>query len=348
MFGFRDFWRRLGIASPDKPAPSTTPAKASGVTPRPQDDWLRIDELNFFGRWVRSGNQRWMVANGQIHNPKARTWSTDDETGAVLLFHDGRMACRLDGLSRPETVAVSDAGIFAVYEWGPSTEFLGPKCRLRVFDATGSPLHECRPGAAVGYIALSAEGRYLAFNTWGAPRESQHREDGGRIFLVDLQDSTILWRQPTPSARLKAVAFDECARHVVVHDEAANILRYTYEGEFLDAEAAEQARVQYALDDKRGYALLDVARSRLASTPLASLSATDAREIEELLRRAVEKEISEFTQAGARRTLGELAERRGDSAAALAEYRIALDLNPKIGLKKKVQALEADVDSSAT
>ena len=348
MGGFRDFLRRLGSASPDKPTPSTTLAKASGVTSRPQDDWLRIDELNFLGRLIRSGNQRWMVANGQIHNPKARNWSSDDETGAVLLFHDGKMACRLDGLSRPETVAISDAGIFAVYEWGPSTEFLGSKCRLRVFDANGSPLNEWRPGAAIGDIALSPDGNYLAFYTAEAPRESHHREDGSSVFLVNLQDLTTLWKRPMPNAYLKAIEFNVCARHVVMYDKADNALRYTYEGEFLDVEIVEQARVKHAIDNDRGYALLDMARSRLASIPIASLSTHDALEIEGLLKRALGKEMSEFTRAGAHRILGELAEHRGDSAAALAEYRIALNLNPKIGLKKKVHALETSKDSFTT
>jgi tetratricopeptide (TPR) repeat protein len=47
-----------------------------------------------------------------------------------------------------------------------------------------------------------------------------------------------------------------------------------------------------------------------------------------------------FSQAGALRALGELAEGRSDAEAAIALYRAALAEDPKVGVRKRLGALE--------
>ncbi|OGL41418.1 MAG: hypothetical protein A2043_05505 [Candidatus Schekmanbacteria bacterium GWA2_38_9] len=312
------------------------------------DEWLSIDTIGFHGRWICSPNQRWLLTHGQIHDSNAGSWSSNNPTDAVLLFDHDKQVCRLDGLSRPETVAICDAGVFAVYEWGPSSEFLGPRCRLRVFTPEERCVLQHRAGAAVELPTLSADGRYLAFHTLTAPHESPRPEDGESVFLVDLHDSVILWKQSVPVVWPKRITFDEASRHVVVHGESEDIFRYTYDGEFLDAEALGRASMRRALSDEYGYQLFDLARSRLDNKLSGDCCAEAIAEIEEWIRKALEKKMSPNTKASAHRILGEIAERRGDVRAALAEYLAAMELNPKIGLKKKVKALEAAIDAKGT
>lgn len=54
-------------------------------------------------------------------------------------------------------------------------------------------------------------------------------------------------------------------------------------------------------------------------------------------------EMTPFFVAQAERALGELADNAGDRAAALRHYRNALDANPKVGVKKRVVALEREL-----
>ncbi len=153
-------------ASLPKPSDSCTEDPSDYIdTTQVDGNLLAIESLNFLGQGIRSANQRWFLAYGQIHDPRASSWSSDDPTGAVILFDKGNLVCRIDGLYRPETVAVSDAGVFVVYEWGPSSEFLGSKCSLQVFTATGERVYQFSAGAAIELPALSADGRLLAFHT---------------------------------------------------------------------------------------------------------------------------------------------------------------------------------------
>ena len=120
----------------------------------------------------------------QIRNASASASDLASVDGERLnVGFDGKQTCRLDGLSRPETVAVCDAGVFAVYEWSPSSEFLGPRCRLQAFTPYGKRIFEHRPGAAVELPVLSANGRYLAFHTLAPPRESLRAQEGESVFL---------------------------------------------------------------------------------------------------------------------------------------------------------------------
>jgi hypothetical protein len=52
--------------------------------------------------------------------------------------------------------------------------------------------------------------------------------------------------------------------------------------------------------------------------------------------------MTPFYVAQTERALGELAEAAGERAAALAHYRAAIDANPKIGVKKRIIALERE------
>lgn len=311
----------------------------------PDNGWLSVEQINFHGRSIRSTNNRWILLHGQVLDHGASSWSSDDPTGVAILFDRGAETCRLDSLSRPETLALSNAGVFAVNEWGPSYEFLGPRCRLRAFTSDGNCIFEHRSGAAMDLPAISADGRYLAWHTLSAPRESARPEDGASVFLVDLHGPTFLWQRPVPIVWPKRITFDEGAQHVVVHPSSNEGLRYTYTGEFLDSEMVEGIELRSALADERGYSLFNLACARVARTPLDMQSDEQVQEIENLIRTALEKQMSPNTKARAHRLFGEIAEHRGDGNLALAQYRAAIALNPKIGLKKKVKSLELQTGS---
>lgn len=312
----------------------------------PADEWVSGDAINFHGRWVGSSNGHWVLIYGQVLDFIASTLSSDDPSGVVILFGRGKETFRLDGLSRPESVAISNAGVFAVHEWGPSTEFLGPRCRLRVFTSGGDCLLEHRAGAAMELPALSGDGALLAFHTFSAPAESPRPEDGASLFLMDLRNGTMVWQRPVPIVWPKAITFDDTAQHVVVHCGTSDRLRYTYAGDFLDADVLERVKFTAASEDERGYQLFELACARIASTSLDRQSPDEKREVEGLIRMALEKEMSPNTKARAHRLLGEIAELQDDLQDALREYTAALQLNPKVGLKKKVKSLEGQTRST--
>lgn len=341
MGQLRRFFLRKDKTNPEISRSSVPTALNGPEVVKFGEDLFEIRSLNFMGRGIRSANQRWFLAYGQIHDPNASNWSSDDPTGALILYDHGKLVTRLDGLCRPETVAICDAGVFAVYEWGPSCEFLGPRCLLQVFTAVGERIFRHRAGAAIELPTISADGKLLAFLTLAAARGSSRPEDGESIFLIDLVSSAILWQEEVPAVWPSALAFDGAACHVLLYGQEGQVFRYTYEGEFLDKKLVADHQLKCAQTDEYGYQLLEHARTLFNADSTEHLRTETFTQITDLIRQALGKKLSPSTQASAHRLIGELLEMQGDIQSALNEYTLALDLNPKIGLKRKVQAMRS-------
>lgn len=327
-----------------QPRPSSSRARSTPnhLHPTQTDDgFVEIESLNFLGQKVRSDNQRWSLVYGQISDPNASSRSSDDSTGAAMLFDQGNLACRIDGLCRAEAVSLCDAGLFAVNEWGPAGEFLGPKCRLRVYTTTGEIVYQHRAGASIELPSLSSNGRLLAFHTLGAPQDSSRPADGESVFLIDVQAGSILWQADVPVVWPTKIRFDESARLVIVSGQSDDIYRYSYDGEFFDSDLVTSVDLDRAESNEYGYSLFDRAQAILAQDTETKTSPKNAAKAVELLRSALGKNMSPNTKARAHRIIGELAESQGDLQTALSEYTDALHLNPKIGLKRKVKALKS-------
>lgn len=335
-------FRFLFMSKPKPSRPSSVGVRGLSPTfeqPRTKDEFFEIESLGFYGRGIRSTNQRWFLAYGRVDDPNALGSSSDDMTGAVILFDQESIACRLDGLCRPKAVAVCDAGLFAVNDLGPSDDFLGPRCSLQVFGVTGRRVLQYRAGAAIERPALSADGCMLAFHTLGAPQDSSRQGDGESVFLVDVEREVTIWKMNVPVVWPTAISFDDAGRMVLVHGHSNDVYRYTFDGDFLDADVVARVGRDLAQSDEFGYQLLDQAVELISKRSMSELPDDVAEEVVGLVRKALEKRLSPNTQAKSHRILGELAEAKGDLRGALAEYNEALELNPKIGLKRRVKAL---------
>ncbi len=161
------------------------------------------------------------------------------------------------------------------------------------------------------------------------------------MFLIDVGSCSVLWQMSVPIIWPTVIEFDATEQQVLVRSEANDVYRYTYDGEFLDADVVARAELDSALTDDHGYQLFNRVQAILADDLPGDLSTDKAAEVTDLLRTALGKKMSPNTKASAHRIIGELAEAQGDLKAALSEYTAALELNPMIGLKRKVKALRS-------
>jgi tetratricopeptide (TPR) repeat protein len=122
--------------------------------------------------------------------------------------------------------------------------------------------------------------------------------------------------------------------------------RYSPKGKLLNeeelVEKEEEARLSAAIREGDGYTLLRVAEGQLEKTPLGEMAPEKRDAARHLLEQASESRISDHTKAKAHRWLGEIALASGQKAKAVAHFRKALELNPKVGVKKRLEALGKD------
>ena len=83
---------------------------------------------------------------------------------------------------------------------------------------------------------------------------------------------------------------------------------------------------------RSGYEIVNLAKAQHA--------AGDTTKAQALFQRAIETEISLNTKATVYRRLGEIAEQMGDTGGAIQNYTQALELNPKVGVKRRLNTLK--------
>jgi tetratricopeptide (TPR) repeat protein len=87
-----------------------------------------------------------------------------------------------------------------------------------------------------------------------------------------------------------------------------------------------------------GYQLIDDVANALLND-----DKVDYQNLETLLRKALEKGVSTYTQGVAYRLLGEIAEAKGNVAQAIDMYTTALQYAPKLPIRKKLKALKESI-----
>ena len=135
--------------------------------------------------------------------------------------------------------------------------------------------------------------------------------------------------------KTKAIAFRHLADIALASGDKAKVASYSRK-----ADARMDLAVRVALRDGDGYALLDFAEQRLKDTAFDKMAQEEQTLVCRLLERACECRVSDNTLAKVNRHLGEIALACGEKQQAVSCFRRALQLNPKVGVKKKLQALE--------
>lgn len=308
--------------------------------PEGVDDSIHIESesFSFSGRRLRSPNGRWVLALGSVLDWDAQELSSDDANETAFLLGDGKLACQITSLRRPREAALCDAGNFAINDHGPADDFIGAGASLSVFSTKGECLSSLRLGAAIEMPALSPDGRILAFHTLAAPSNSTNQEDGESLFVVEAISGAVRWRANLPVIWPLSIDIDGAESRVIVRGHSGESYRYTFDGEFLDSDLLEAASLEADAASESGYALFDRA-CELLQGPAAEASRDARSECTSLLEKALGKEMSPNAMGLAHRLLGEIAEAEGDVDLALAAYEAAIASNPRVGVKRRLDAL---------
>jgi hypothetical protein len=237
-----------------------------------------------------------------------------------------------------------------LFEANPPAQSPDGRYRVQMFDETTVD------GVALsGRARLQYDGDNIELNGCERPQEAIVTSSGV-VFIVDSLHAD------GPATQGALLVFDRTGRRIQFHRFGADIgsarpvrergvlMVSTLSAEHEDADST----FTFALDDGR---LISRAATVIEDPTPRTAYDWQQRGFEELAegkteaaRSALANSVSgehgtmtPFYVAQTERALGELAEAAGERAAALAHYRNAIDANPKIGVKKRIIALELEV-----
>lgn len=286
------------------------------------NDWLEFGD-EYFLQPRRSPDGRFVVAvRDSILDGDREIW------GTCVLLQDERVQFR-HSLHRPHNPHVNDDGVVVVEDWRSSRTLNGA---LLAFDRAGRPLWCLELRANIYTSGMSADGRHVFLATCN----SDDAEHGGRTFLLEAASGRQLWSR----RGWGGVRFDG---NTLVADVklAAGTLSFPFDpdGRLDEAHAAAVALDRAERGRGQPWSLLPRLTAAFKLAPL------DLPAIEAMLAESVGK-IEGYTpavQAKIARFSGDLAHARGQHALAIECWVRALTLDPKSGVKRRLDKARATI-----
>lgn len=237
-----------------------------------------------------------------------------------------------------------------LFEANPPAHSPDGRYRVQMFDETTVD------GVTVrGRARLHYDGDYIELAGCERPQEA-FITSSGVVFIIDSLHAD------GPATQGALLVFDRTGRRIQFHRFGASIAsarplreRGVLEISTLAAEHEDaDSTFSFGLND--GHLISRAATIVEDPTPknaydwqqrgFDELAAGNAEAARSALANSVSGEhgtMTPFFIAQAERALGELADTAGEHAVALEHYRNALDANPKVGVKKRVLALEREL-----
>jgi hypothetical protein len=294
--GLFDFFKR-------KKAKKAPPPEREDISSFPDDDFLRVYSINFFGPCSKSPDGQYIVAwQDRDYRSGSGGGLRESGPGRFVLIRDNKLLFQRD-LQRPDEARVSNNGHVVINDVMFGDTLRGT---FYVFGENGAELIKHYMQANPLDCGISEDGDVA----WCTSVYSDSQEDSDKLFVFATSPPKLLFK----------VDERDSLENIHIADEEIQITlrgavrRYSYDGRLLNAEEIREAERVYTIEHGRGYDLIHLADQILAEKDPRELSGDELQEALSLLTKALQRDISDWHKAKVHRRLGELAEAQGDQS----------------------------------
>lgn len=284
---------------------------------------------DYMGVYSTSPNGRWLVSwSDSDPAQRERGGARESGEGVYLLYDKSAQRVVVRGrMPRPNAGLVANNGTFCLEDRDFGSVLSGT---LRVFASNGQSLAQVPVTANIVKSALSENGAYALIHTAQSPTD-----DGVKLILIDLLAGEPLYRVTPNAGWADRYEIDEEQGRVIAHLPGLGEFSYGPDGAFRDEE-----KLHRALLDSPRYEHAIPAAGKLLDQP--DLTEETAREALRILLRARKHgaDWADSWNARSLKLIGQAHEALGEIRDAIEAYDKALGLDPKIGVKRKRDALQ--------
>ncbi len=283
--------------------------------------FLTIDDIDFFGPCATSPSGEWIIAcvEGAFDGSKL---------GRYVLYNAHEHKVYLQGnMERPNSGHVADNGTFSLEDWLFSGNLNGI---FYVIEKSGETVISRKFDANILNSAISPNGALAVCQTANSDTVC-----GNILAGFDLQSKSELFTVHPSTGWADKYEFGEDNETVTVVLDKIGKFRYDRAGTFLDEKRYESAR----LKSKKYDVALMTAEEILKREQLDKKTVETVLSAIENARKQGADERSDW-KALALKLQGIAFENLGRDAEALEAYQGALELDPKIGVKRRAAALQ--------
>jgi hypothetical protein len=242
-------------------------------------------------------------------------------------------------LERPNDGRVADDGTIIFNDWLFGDGLKGEFC---AFTADGHQILKYRFRANLSKNAISADGKYALCTTCASDND-----DSDIIAFFSLGEAHLLWKRPIELQEPSAFVIDPERKRIEFVFDGLGAFGWDFGGFFLDRDNWVRAVLERGdgplVQSLISGLLTGAGHSTDRDGLLLSLAAVN-RTLGEGFQRFQDQ--APKYEAFGYRVKGEVLEALGDSGSALAAYQRAIQLDDKVGVKRRIAALRKAAGSS--
>ncbi|MFL1455563.1 tetratricopeptide repeat protein [Marinobacter sp. GN3S48] len=307
----------------------------SGMDVSFSGNFSRISSIDFFGQFKESPSGEWIVGWSDS-DPGGRIGGhRDSGHGKYILYNTAEKKLVLQGrLERPNSADIANNGSFSIEDWHFGSELSGT---FYVFSCSGDELVKKKLSANILNSAVSNNGLFAVCQTANAPSGG----DGNLLVGFNVKSRYEAFSINPPTGWAEAYKFDEENSRFGVVLRGVGTFFYSSDGVLLEPQNFDLARLRSNRYEVSLFASEEIVKSDNSSQEL----------VEEALRASSKAltagaEENANWKAMALKVKGLAHERLGNDEEALAAFDAALEINPKIGVKRKANAIRKRLDEN--
>lgn len=269
------------------------------------DNFAYIESLNISGCVKNSSNNKYSILVSDRQN--------------YYVFFENNIFKLKGKLERPNDGKVANNGTFIINDWLTEGNLKGI---FYTFDVNGKCIVKHTFNANLLNNALSDDGKFACVQSCNADSD-----DARKLYFFDLENKSLLWSKSMFSGWADSYTIDTDSKTLILHYKNESV-EYDFDGNIKDLDKWKTQRLS-VLDR---YELKSIAEDLIKSNN--SNIKIYENEILELLNVAELKEVSNYQLAQCYRWLGEAFFKLNDTNSTIKYFKKALELYPKIGVKK--------------
>lgn len=298
-------------------------------------DWLRISDIGFFGQYAVSANGQFTFGWCDSYMDVSSSGRTRNVSGRYVLV-EGERVVLTGQMQRPDDGHVANNGTVAVCDWMFTTAL---KSTFRVIDRNGNPLVAHLFKANLYRCSISDDGQWAVCQTCNADKR-----DGNKLTFFEVLSGKLLWQIEPLTGWADSYKFDVGEGLIYSFHRDKGEFAYHFSGEFLDAQRWRNTQIQKG----RGWEAL-AAVSEILDEARSTGVAPDYSAVLAMLEQNRERSKADDAdmQAQVERAIAEIYDAQEKLPEAIQHYEMAIRFNPKVGAKRRLDALRKRLDPQA-
>lgn len=290
-----------------------------------------VADIDFVGKSASSEDRRYLLAWSDSDQASGRGGLRESGFGRYVLAYDNKVEL-VGSAERPNSGKVANDGTFILNDWMFGD---GLKGTFLAFDKSGISTIKHHFSANLYNNGISENGEFAVCQLCFSDSK-----DSGVLAFFDLNKRELLWKKAPESGWADHYVFNIKDDQLILSYREIGEFRYRLNGQLLDEQKLERVTFERA----SGFELHMRAKEQ-AKRAKEDRSSQELEAALKILEVALQRDLDRYPneRASIFRTMGEINESLGKPTEALALYQSALDLNPKVGLMRKVAAMKKGV-----